>query len=244
MKAIFSEKFHPVLQSKDFFELEAWSRGSIVCGVDEVGRGCLSGPIVAAAAVLQPNCQHKLLQDSKILTEKHREVAYKWLLSNSWYGIGIMDHRKIDSINIYQATKWAMYRAIAQLKATMNTSLEMVLVDAMPLDLPQSTVPKGKTLHFNKGESLSSSIAAASIIAKVTRDHLMERFEDIIPGYKIGLHKGYGTKTHGAALRELGPSLIQRKSFKTKELESEDQNRSRQHGGQKRNIPGQRSLFC
>jgi ribonuclease HII len=182
----------------------------LVAGVDEVGRGPLAGPVVAAAAVLPgpvPDEYSQIVNDSKLLSELQRQRAFAWLIE--WcvsYGIGACGADEIDSIGIVPATRLAMSRAITEL----DPQPEHLLIDAVELHsvpIPQTSVIKA--------DSLSQSAAAASIIAKVTRDRLMaEVFESEYPGYGFANHKGYGTETHMLALRELGVSPIHRRSFK------------------------------
>jgi ribonuclease HII len=159
---------------KNMYEAEAWANGELVLGVDEVGRSSLAGPIVAAAAILRPGASSRLLKDSKLLTLEERLKAYKWLLKNCVYGVGIMHHRRIDNVNIYQADLHAMHRAVMQVFACEPKRPSVILVDAMPLKFEDL---KLQVVHFAKGERKSISIAAASIIAKVTRDALMERID-------------------------------------------------------------------
>ncbi len=210
-------EMHPMATTKrkpDFkkntYELEAWQRAELVCGIDEVGRSCFAGPVVAAAAILRPKAQHKLLKDSKLLTAEERDEAYKWLLKNCTFGVGIVHHRSIDSKNIYQATLMAMKRAVVQLMSWTPQQPSTILVDAMPVSLQHSDIP---VIHFCYGERKSSSIAAASIIAKVTRDALMARMDQVIPGYLFSTNKGYGTKAHRQAIDDGGVSLLHRMSF-------------------------------
>ncbi len=192
------------------YEKEAWANAELVVGIDEVGRSCLAGPVVAAAAILQPHAQHKYLKDSKLLTPEEREIAYRWLLKKSTFGVGIMHHRIIDSRNIYQATLCAMKRALFQLLALIETPPSCILVDAMLLVIMPIYIP---VISFCFGERQSASIAAASIIAKVTRDALMSRMDGTIPGYVFSSNKGYGTKVHRTALLQEGRSVMHRLSF-------------------------------
>lgn len=197
---------------KNSYEIDHWSRMEIICGIDEVGRSCLAGPVVAAAVILNPNKKHKLLKDSKILTQLEREIAYKWLQKNSIYGIGIINHRIIDSHNIYQATLQAMKKAVYNLMSialNSNKKPAIIIVDAMPL-LIDYDIP---IHHFPFGESRSISIAAASIIAKVTRDHLMERLDKVFPGYSLNTNKGYGSKFHKNSINSNGVTVIHRRRF-------------------------------
>jgi ribonuclease HII len=193
-----------------FYEHTAWQNQATVFGVDEVGRGCLAGPVVTATVMLKANRHHELLQDSKLLSPKERACAYAWLLDNSYYAVSFVHNKIIDDINIYRATLQAMKRSTMQLLAITPQKPEYILVDAMPLNIEHTQVP---VIYFNGGESLSSSIAAASIIAKITRDALMGRLDKALPGYNLGQHKGYGTKLHKQALELIGPSTLHRKSF-------------------------------
>ncbi len=195
---------------KNFYENEAWERSELVCGIDEVGRSCLSGPVVAAAAILRPKARHKLIKDSKIMTAEEREIAFEWLKTHSTYAVGIVHHRLIDSKNIYHATLIAMKRALMQLLAASTQRPSIILVDAMPVKLDHLDIP---VVHFVYGESKSTSIAAASIIAKVTRDALMTRLDTVTPGYSYSTNKGYGTKAHKQGIDQDGLTLLHRMSF-------------------------------
>lgn len=195
---------------KDFYETYSWQKNEFVAGIDEVGRGCTAGPLVAAAAILKPNSTHPLLKDSKELDHKQLLQAYQWIMCNSWHAIGICNHRLIDTINIYQATQQVMSRALAQLYAITPFAPARILVDAVPL---HTETFDAQVLYFTKGESKSSSIAAASIIAKVTRDRIMDHLNTVFPRYQINNHKGYHTKSHQRALALYGTTLIHRKSF-------------------------------
>ena len=177
----------------------------LICGVDEAGRGPLAGPVCAAAVILPPNLEISGLNDSKKLSDKKRRELYPIIKQQAIaYGIAFADHREIDSVNILQATYMAMERAIMQLQIKPDYAL----IDgnrAKDFGLPVQTV-----IH---GDSLSANIAAASILAKVTRDDYMERISVDYPQYNFEIHKGYGTKDHYAALDEFGPSPIHRMSF-------------------------------
>ena len=157
-------------------------------GVDEVGRGPLIGPVVAACVVLPKGFVLEGLTDSKKLSEKKRELFYDYIVKNSIYGIGIIDADIIDEVNIYEATKLAMLEAIKKVRE--QVSLEHVLIDAMPLDLDIDTT------SIIKGDAKSISIAAASVVAKVTRDRMMYELDDLYPNYGFKSHKGYPTKKH------------------------------------------------
>lgn len=198
---------------KNSYEAAAWDANTLVCGIDEVGRGCLAGPLVTAAAILHPGKKHPLLRDSKELEAEELLKAYAWLSKNSWFGIGIVSARVIDTHNIWQATLIAMKKALVQLLAVSPQKPSIILVDAMPLNLNDTGYHEIDVHHFPKGENKSISIAAASIIAKVRRDALMARFEPVFPGYRFGQHKGYGTKMHQAAIADAKPCLIHRTTF-------------------------------
>ena len=178
---------------------------SVVCGVDEAGRGPLAGPVCAAAVILPPHTQIPGLNDSKKLTDKRRRELMPVIKEQALaYGIAFATHEEIDEINILQATYLAMERALAQLAVKPD----IALIDgnrAKDFGLPVKTV-----VH---GDSLSASIAAASVLAKVTRDDLMMQMAEEYPQYGFEIHKGYGTKAHYEALRELGPSPIHRMTF-------------------------------
>lgn len=176
-----------------------------ICGIDEAGRGPLAGPVCAAAVILPEGLEIPGLNDSKKLTDKKRRELFPIIEEQALaYGIGWASQEEIDDINILQATFLAMSRAVEQL----NIRPDLALVDgkrAPTLDLPVETVVKG--------DSLSASIAAASVLAKVSRDDVMLRMAEEYPGYGFEVHKGYGTKAHYEALRTFGPSPIHRRTF-------------------------------
>lgn len=178
------------------FERELYDKGiKFIAGVDEVGRGPLFGPVVAAAVILKKDYNLKGLTDSKKLTEKKRNEFYEIIKKDAVaIGIGIIDEKKIDEVNIYEATKLAMKEAINNLKVKP----EHILIDAMPLELD---IP---TTSIIKGDSKSESIAAASVIAKVTRDSMMYEMDKKYPLYGFGSHKGYPTKKHIEAINQYG----------------------------------------
>jgi len=202
--------------SKNSFESEFWAKNQTVCGIDEVGRGCLAGPLVTAAVILPLGTNNPNLQDSKIMTEKERLQAARWITKNCSYGFGIVHNRIIDTHNIWQATMIAMKKALMQVMATSNHRPGAILIDAMPLDLSYTNCKDIPVYHFPKGEQLSSSIAAASIIAKVKRDAIMDKLDSLFPGYYFEDHKGYGTKKHQQAIATLSNSIIHRTSFTLK----------------------------
>ena len=196
------------------YEKECYARGmEPIAGVDEVGRGPLAGPVVAAAVILPKACKIPGLNDSKkIPKSKHKEI-YEAVLQNAIaIGIGIKDNQVIDQVNIYEATKLAMMEAIGQLEPQP----QHLLIDAMKLDLP---IPQTSII---KGDANSLSIAAASIVAKVTRDQMMEEFDREYPGYDFAQNAGYGTAKHLAGLDKLGVTPIHRRSFEPVKSMCED----------------------
>jgi ribonuclease HII len=191
---------------REFEELARRQGYLTVAGVDEAGRGPLAGPVVAAAVVLDPAGEIVGVNDSKKLTERQRDELFAVIMESAVaVGVGIMDHEVVDRDNILQATLAAMAQAVAGL----STSPDFLLIDGISkvqLPLPQRTI--------KKGDSLSVSIAAASIIAKVTRDRMMVEYDRLYPGYGLAAHKGYGCQAHLAAIASLGPSPIHRKTFR------------------------------
>lgn len=190
------------------FEEQAASEGfQFVAGVDEVGRGCLAGPVVAAACILdQSKPVPRSLNDSKKLTERQRKEIYQELRQTAVaYSLGIIDADEIDRVNILEATKLAMLKAIDGL----TPAPDHLLIDA--LQLRQCSLPQKAII---KGDSISYSIAAASVIAKVFRDDLMKQYDAEFPEYGFAGHKGYGSVAHLAAIREHGPCRLHRKTFR------------------------------
>lgn len=187
------------------YEKEFYAQGiSLIAGVDEVGRGPLAGPVVAAAVILPKNCKIKGLNDSKKIPKKKHEEIFQAVKDNALaIGIGIMDNQVIDQVNIYEATKLAMKEAISQLEPQP----EHLLIDAMKLNLPISQT------SIIKGDANSLSIAAASIIAKVTRDKIMANYDEEFPGYDFAQNAGYGTAKHLEGIEKYGVTPIHRTSF-------------------------------
>ena len=188
------------------YEHELWNEGiELVAGVDEVGRGPLIGPVVAAAVILPHDFYLEGLTDSKKLSEKKRELFYQIIKEKAIaIGIGIIDEKRIDEINIYEATKEAMKDAIRKLEPRP----EYILIDAMPLDID---IP---TKSIIKGDFLSVTISAASVIAKVTRDHMLYEMDKEYPMYDLKNNKGYGTKKHLEAIKQYGICKYHRLSYK------------------------------
>ena len=181
-----------------------------IAGVDEAGRGPLAGPVVAGCVIFSSTCDARPYRDSKKLTARQRDILFERLRSsNAALGVGIADLAEIERINILQASLLAMHRAVQDCAERGGVSPDFLLVDGtfkVPLELPQQTL--------TKGESKSASIAAASIIAKVTRDRLMAEYHLQYPQYNFQQHKGYPTKAHRAAIAEFGPCPLHRKTFK------------------------------
>jgi ribonuclease HII len=185
-------------------EKEVLAEGLTVCGIDEAGRGPWAGPVIAAAVILDPHHIPSGLNDSKKLTEAKREALFPTIMQSARVGVGAASAEEIDEINILQATYLAMSRAVAAL----DPQPAFALVDgnrAPPLSIRVQTIIEGDTI--------SLSIAAASIVAKVTRDRVMHEIEALHPGYGFSSHKGYGTPAHAEALQRLGPCPFHRRSF-------------------------------
>ncbi len=200
--------------NKNYFEHTAWNSNELICGIDEVGRGCLAGPIVVACVVLFANKISRHLKDSKAMTHEEREKAALWIMKNSWYSVGIAHHRIVDIHNVYQATLKAMKRSYLQLMTQIPKKPKTIVIDAMPLNLANTAFHETDVYYFPYGESKSSSIAAASILAKVSRDYLMaDQFEALFPGYSFANHKGYATPLHKNAVRTIGHSIIHRLTY-------------------------------
>ncbi|MBA4701512.1 MAG: ribonuclease HII [Ruminococcus sp.] len=176
-----------------------------ICGIDEVGRGPLAGPVVAGAVILPKDCEILYINDSKKLSAKKREELYDEIMEKAIAtGIGMVSPARIDEMNILQATYEAMRAAVREL----DPAPELLLNDAVTI--PEVTIPQ---VPIIKGDAKSVSIAAASIIAKVTRDRLMAEYDKILPGYGFAENKGYGSGAHIEALKKLGPTPIHRVSF-------------------------------
>jgi len=190
------------------FEKQFYEKGcKLIVGLDEAGRGCLLGPVVAGAAILPKDFYHPLINDSKQLSEKQREEAYKIIVDNAIaYGVGQCSPQEIDEMNILNASREAMMRALNQIKV----NYDFILTDAMKLK--NVSVDWLDVIH---GDAKASCIAAASILAKVTRDHICYELDKKYPEYQIGKHKGYVTKEHMNILSKLGPIKdIYRYSYK------------------------------
>jgi ribonuclease HII len=187
------------------YERKAWASGAaLVAGVDEVGRGSLFGPVVAAAVILDPSYRIRGLRDSKLLLPERREVLAPRIREHAVaWAVAAVDAARIDQINIYQASRLAMLDAVMLLQP----AADHLLIDAVRVDCD---VPQRAIIH---GDALSASIAAASILAKVERDRMMCEWDAVFPEYGLASHKGYSTPQHLAALQQYGPTPLHRQSF-------------------------------
>ncbi len=177
-----------------------------ICGIDEAGRGPLAGPVVVGAVIMPQDSMIEGVNDSKKISEKKREKIYEQIIEEAiCYSVGIVDQRKIDEINILNATKLGLKIAVEGLK----TRPDVILVDALT-NLNTCGIPY---ISVVKGDAKNYSIAAASIVAKVTRDRIMREFDEAYPVYGFAKHKGYGTVAHIQALKENGPCSLHRRSF-------------------------------
>ena len=177
-----------------------------IAGIDEAGRGPLAGPVVVAAVIMPKDSIIEGVNDSKKVSEKKREKLYEQITNEAIaYGIGIIDQKEIDDINILNATKKAVTTAIASLKVKPDLILVDALTNINTLGVPYKSIIKGDAKEY--------SIAAASIIAKVTRDRIMREWDEIYPQYGFAKHKGYGTANHIKVIKEIGPCILHRKSF-------------------------------
>lgn len=196
-----------------YFENKLKETGfSLVIGIDEAGRGPLAGPVVAAAVNLKNSSFKNRIDDSKRLTSRQRENAFHEIINKSIFGIGVVNEKIIDEVNILNATRMAMEKACQELIDRLSTPKSKrsihLLIDG---DVWRNT--KFGFTNIIKGDSRSTSIACASILAKVTRDRMMDLYDKIFPQYGFRQHKGYPTKAHRAALKKFGPSVIHRMSF-------------------------------
>lgn len=191
------------MKTSNQYENLYWDKNQYVIGIDEAGRGPLAGPVVVAGVIFPIGYDSKDIYDSKKLSLKKREELYKVILEDAlYYNIQIVDEKEIDKYNIYQATKMANERIV------LDSKCQVVLTDAMKLQLENYTV-----YPIIKGDQKSCSIAAGSILAKVTRDHIMDEYDAIYPQYGFKQHKGYPTKAHLQALQQFGPCPIHRFSY-------------------------------
>lgn len=201
----------------DQYEQAAWLKNRLVCGIDEAGRGCFAGPVVVAAAVLKPGSVHPLLKDSKILSEHQRDQAFAWLKENAWFVVCVGTVEEIEADNILQTTKKKMLQAFINLleqEKFLQKKVSTLLIDAVSLIIPTAYYSDDlKMESFPFGESRSISIAAASIVAKVTRDNILKKLHTLFPAYGFDEHMGYGTAKHCKVLMNIGSSIVHRPSF-------------------------------
>ena len=191
------------MKTSNQYENLYWDKNQYVIGIDEAGRGPLAGPVVVAGVIFPIGYDSKDIYDSKKLSLKKREELYKVILEDAlYYNIQIVDEKDVDKYNIYQATKMANERIV------LDSKCQVVLTDAMKLQLENYTV-----YPIIKGDQKSCSIAAGSILAKVTRDHIMDEYDAIYPQYGFKKHKGYPTKAHLQSLQQYGPCPIHRFSY-------------------------------
>jgi len=190
---------------RNLLDRKLWKLNRLLCGIDEAGRGPLAGPVVAAAVILPRNCTLPGADDSKSLTARQRAVVFDRICARALaWGLGIVNHRRIDQVNIRRASFEAMHKALQ----CLALHPDYTIVDGFPI--PGLALPHEGIVA---GDARSLTIAAASIIAKVTRDRIMDRFHDRFPGYGFDQNRGYGTPEHLQALVRLGPSPIHRWSF-------------------------------
>ncbi len=194
------------LEQMRSFERDCEQKGyTYICGIDEAGRGPLAGPVVAGAVILPKDCEILGLNDSKKLSEKHREALYDEITQKALaWGVGMVGAKRIDEINILQADYEAMCEAIGKLSVMPQVLLNDAVI------IPQVKIPQKSIVH---GDARSVSIAAASILAKVSRDRIMLEYDSLFPEYGFAAHKGYGTEAHYAALKKYGPCTIHRMAF-------------------------------
>ena len=199
---------------KNHYEHLTWNNDELICGIDEAGRGSLFGPVVIAAAVLPAHTDHELLRDSKKMTPTQRNKAFEWIRTNALFVYIPINTNLIEDKNIYHATRHGMKRALyamrAQTNLAWNKKVSCAVIDAMTLVLPNHDI---KTVSMNKAEDKSSSVAAASIVAKVMRDKMMEQYDFLFPNYQLGKHKGYGTSAHTDAIKKSGATFMHRAAF-------------------------------
>ena len=206
-KQVLEELHGNVMNHKTRYQYEqaAYDKGyQVIAGCDEAGRGPMAGPLTVAACVFNPGYYDERINDSKQLSEKKREALYDLIIENAKaYSIIVIDEKKVDELNVYEASRQGMIEAVK----TLGIDVDYVLTDAMPL--------RNEMAHeaIIKGDAKSISIAAASILAKVTRDRLMKQYDEMYPEYNFKKHKGYPTKEHKELLKKYGPCKIHRRSF-------------------------------
>lgn len=211
MVIIMKEKEEERLNLLKKYEENLYKEGlKYICGIDEAGRGPLAGPVVVGAVVMPKDSKLEFMNDSKKVTEKRRNVLYDQIIETAIaYGVGIVFQEEIDELNILNATKKGLHLALGQVIEKLNNKPDIIIVDA----LREIDTYGVEYQSIIKGDATCYSISAASIIAKVTRDRIMEEWDKVYPVYGFEKHKGYGTKAHILAIKEYGPCPLHRKTF-------------------------------
>ena len=195
------------------FETNLYNEGNtLICGIDEAGRGPLAGPVAVGAVVMKPDSMIEWVNDSKKVTEKRREILYDKIIADSLaWSVQLVPEKTIDEINILEATKYGLNLAIKDIINQLKKKTDIIIVDALR-EINTENIPYESII---KGDATCYSISCASILAKVTRDRLMRQWDEVYPEYGFAKNKGYGTKQHIDAIKKYGPCLIHRKTFIT-----------------------------
>ena len=195
------------------FETNLYNEGNtLICGIDEAGRGPLAGPVAVGAVVMKPDSMIEWVNDSKKVTEKRREILYDKIIADSLaWSVQLVPEKTIDEINILEATKYGLNLAIKDIINQLKKKPDIIIVDALR-EINTENIPYESII---KGDATCYSISCASILAKVTRDRLMRQWDEVYPEYGFAKNKGYGTKQHIDAIKKYGPCLIHRKTFIT-----------------------------
>ena len=195
------------------FETNLYNEGNtLICGIDEAGRGPLAGPVAVGAVVMKPDSMIEWVNDSKKVTEKRREILYDKIIADSLaWSVQLVPEKTIDEINILEATKYGLNLAIKDIISQLKKKPDIIIVDALR-EINTENIPYESII---KGDATCYSISCASILAKVTRDRLMRQWDEVYPEYGFAKNKGYGTKQHIDAIKKYGPCLIHRKTFIT-----------------------------
>ena len=199
--------------SKNYFEERAWRQNGYVCGIDEAGRGSLAGPLVVAAAILPQQTDKNFLKDSKVMSKREREIAYEWITQNALSSVVTVDVQTIETKNIYNATRHAMTKAFRQIKSLFRPKKGIIthlVTDAVKIPKQIGILEQHNPV---RAESISPSVAAASIVAKVFRDRLMAKLSNSFPEFTFDQHNGYGTAQHTKEIKTHGITIVHRKSF-------------------------------
>ena len=207
------EKEEERLNNLKKYEQNLYNEGyKLICGIDEAGRGPLAGPVVVGAVVMKPDSKIEWVNDSKKVTEKRRDILYEKITSEALaWGVGIVSEKEIDEINILNATKKGLHIALGEIIEKLKKKPEIVITDALR-EIDTFNIPYQSII---KGDATCYSISCASKIAKVTRDRIMNEWNEVYPEYGFSSHKGYGTAKHIEAIKKYGPTPIHRKTFIT-----------------------------